>query len=553
MSELKNKTAIEQEIKVLFKKNQDAFTLPSVLMVIGTWIGALFIFGFLAITQIFSISLISFIIGLILLFFTFLISKSQDKKNIFLNQGLFICSFVGQFLLFKEVLSFSSASFGVLILAILQLGLFFLINNKFHRFLMFFSFNWSLFFYFADFFNMRDAFNVIINIILLLLIPLQTILWVNESRFLIKLKDLFYPLAYSSIFTAFSFLLIKNLLGGLDRTLTFDTIILNLIILFCFLYFIIKTVQNLDQKLENRHYLLLIATIITSVLTWQTSGIMFSLLILFLSHFRKEKVLKFLSWLFLTIFLVSFYYQMNVPLLQKSAWMLLSGISLLFLYFVLDFLWQKKDKEKATIYKSLESVIKNFTKPYFIKLIASLTIFLAIIGWMIFEKEKVVANGQTFLLELAPVDPRSIMQGDYMILNYDILSNLDSSASAIQNLEMQNQTNAQNDNENLETKLIFPSLEIKNKNGLVILKMDQNKVASFVEFDNQNRQLKSDEIKVKYISRKAQSKFWIAPESFLFTEGEAEKYQVARYAELKVSEKGDVVLIGLIDKDFDKL
>jgi hypothetical protein len=175
MSELKNKTAIEQEIKVLFKKNQDAFTLPSVLMVIGTWIGALFIFGFLAITQIFSISLISFIIGLILLFFTFLISKSQDKKNIFLNQGLFICSFVGQFLLFKEVLSFSSASFGVLILAILQLGLFFLINNKFHRFLMFFSFNWSLFFYFADFFNMRDAFNVIINIILLLLIPLQTI------------------------------------------------------------------------------------------------------------------------------------------------------------------------------------------------------------------------------------------------------------------------------------------------------------------------------------------------------------------------------------------
>jgi uncharacterized membrane-anchored protein len=418
---------------------------------------------------------------------------------------------------------------------------------------MFFSFNWSLFFYFADFFNMRDAFNVIINIILLLLIPLQTILWVNESRFLIKLKDLFYPLAYSSIFTAFSFLLIKNLLGGLDRTLTFDTIILNLIILFCFLYFIIKAVKDLHQSLENRHYLLLIATIITSVLTWQTSGIMFSLLILFLSHFRKEKVLKFLSWLFLTIFLVSFYYQMNVPLLQKSAWMLLSGISLLFLYFVLDFLWQKKDKEKATIYKSLESVIKNFTKPYFIKLIASLTIFLAIIGWMIFEKEKVVANGQTFLLELAPVDPRSIMQGDYMILNYDILSNLDSSASAIQNLEMQNQTNAQNDNENLETKLIFPSLEIKNKNGLVILKMDQNKVASFVEFDNQNRQLKSDEIKVKYISRKAQSKFWIAPESFLFTEGEAEKYELARYAELKVSEKGDVVLIGLMNQNFDKL
>ena len=550
MSELKNKTAIEQEINHLFKANQDSFNLPIILMVVGTWIGALFIFGFLAITQIFSISLISFIVGLILLFCTFLISKKQDKKNIFLNQALFICSFLAQFLIVKEFFNFGNSGF--LILAILQLGLFFLINNKFHRFLMFFSFNWSLLFYFADFFN-TFQYNITINIILLLLIPLQTVLWVNESRFLIILKELFYPLAYSSIFTTFTFLLIKPFFGFLDKTLTFDAIILNLIILFCFLYFIIKAVKDLHQSLENRHYLLLLATIITSILTWQAPGIMFSLLILFLSHFRKEKVLKFLSWLFLTIFLFSFYYQMNVPLLQKSVWMLLSGSSLLFLYFVLDFLWQKKDKEKATIYTSLESMIKNFTKPYFIKIVSSLIIFLAIIGWMIFEKEMVVNSGQTFLLELAPVDPRSIMQGDYMILNYDILRNLDSSASSIQNLEMQNQTNAQNNNEKLETKSISPSSEIKNKNGLVILKTDQNKVASFVEFDNQNRKLKSDEIKVKYISRKAQNKFWIAPESFLFTEGEAQKYELARYAELKVSEKGDVVLIGLMNQNFDKL
>ncbi len=35
-----------------------------------------------------------------------------------------------------------------------------------------------------------------------------------------------------------------------------------------------------------------------------------------------------------------------------------------------------------------------------------------------------LTDGQLILLELAPVDPRSLMQGDYMRLNYDISNNI---------------------------------------------------------------------------------------------------------------------------------
>ena len=40
------------------------------------------------------------------------------------------------------------------------------------------------------------------------------------------------------------------------------------------------------------------------------------------------------------------------------------------------------------------------------------------INLLIFQKQVVLANGQSVFLKLAPVDPRSMIQGDYMILQY---------------------------------------------------------------------------------------------------------------------------------------
>jgi uncharacterized membrane-anchored protein len=40
----------------------------------------------------------------------------------------------------------------------------------------------------------------------------------------------------------------------------------------------------------------------------------------------------------------------------------------------------------------------------------------------VLNKEKILSDGKLILLELAPVDPRSLMQGDYMRLNYAITS-----------------------------------------------------------------------------------------------------------------------------------
>ena len=47
-------------------------------------------------------------------------------------------------------------------------------------------------------------------------------------------------------------------------------------------------------------------------------------------------------------------------------------------------------------------------------------IVLALVNLQIFGKEAIIRDGRTVLLRLAPVDPRSLIQGDYMALRYGI-------------------------------------------------------------------------------------------------------------------------------------
>jgi uncharacterized membrane-anchored protein len=44
----------------------------------------------------------------------------------------------------------------------------------------------------------------------------------------------------------------------------------------------------------------------------------------------------------------------------------------------------------------------------------------AVLGWMIWERASLLANGREVVLEVMPVDPRSLFRGDYVILGYDI-------------------------------------------------------------------------------------------------------------------------------------
>ncbi|GHG63907.1 GDYXXLXY domain-containing protein [Comamonas sp. JC664] len=134
---------------------------------------------------------------------------------------------------------------------------------------------------------------------------------------------------------------------------------------------------------------------------------------------------------------------------------------------------------------------------------------------LIVQEERVLRSGQVVLLELAPVDPRSLLQGDYMILDYAI-------------------SQARRG----DTDTLPPD-------GRLVLKLDADGVGTFARYDAPETPLAPGEVKLRY--RVRAGRFQLGAESFFFQEGHADRYEGARYGELRVADDGDSVLVGLRD------
>ena len=155
-----------------------------------------------------------------------------------------------------------------------------------------------------------------------------------------------------------------------------------------------------------------------------------------------------------------------------------------------------------------------------ILIIVNLILLLGYFNWSVYKKKQILKDGQLVLLQLAPVDPRSLMQGDYMSLNYKEAS----SALADQ-----------------QTATL----------GYAVLQTDSNQVGKIVRLQNTLEPVNSDELVIKY--KIVHHRLFLGAESFFFEEGQDTLYQKAMYGGLKVNDKGQNLLVGLYDKDFHRI
>ncbi len=135
------------------------------------------------------------------------------------------------------------------------------------------------------------------------------------------------------------------------------------------------------------------------------------------------------------------------------------------------------------------------------------------VNWQIASKERLRTGGETVYLELAPVDPRSLMQGDYMALNFDVARGI---AAALRT-EADGQQSA-------------------------ILQLDSRRVGRFVRIDTGGT-LNSGEVRINFRMRSGQ--VWLGTNAFFFQEGDAERYRSARFGEFHLNERGEAMLVGL--------
>lgn len=151
-------------------------------------------------------------------------------------------------------------------------------------------------------------------------------------------------------------------------------------------------------------------------------------------------------------------------------------------------------------------------------LLAGLVAAVGLPNYDIVRKQQVVEHGTQVLLELRPVDPRSLMQGDYMSLSYHAQA--------------------------------FPPPDpgvSPARRGTFILKLVDG-VAYFSRPDD-GGVLADGEIRLNYKRRAYSDDFSYGADSFFFQEGTAELYAGARFGVLRVDAEGNSILVDLADKD----
>ncbi|MGM0867140.1 MAG: GDYXXLXY domain-containing protein [Bacillota bacterium] len=114
------------------------------------------------------------------------------------------------------------------------------------------------------------------------------------------------------------------------------------------------------------------------------------------------------SLVFWFMLIVQLYYDLAWKLVHKS--LLFAGLGLLFLMVAVYF-----DRKVGSDQQS-HSMFAG--KRLGILLIICLQ--AGWIGYQVYSNETLLQNGETIILELQPVDPRSLLQGDYVELNYTI-------------------------------------------------------------------------------------------------------------------------------------
>jgi len=131
------------------------------------------------------------------------------------------------------------------------------------------------------------------------------------------------------------------------------------------------------------------------------------LLYLFWHLFKPSLQTRLYRWPVWAAFIGFFiwkYYEYAWLLLHKSFSFLL--ISLLF--FGIWFFWGRKHTAPLSV--------KKWSTGLFVTVVVLQTGFIAATAW---QKEQLLQKGDIIALELAPVDPRSLIQGDYVQLGYE--------------------------------------------------------------------------------------------------------------------------------------
>jgi uncharacterized membrane-anchored protein len=159
-------------------------------------------------------------------------------------------------------------------------------------------------------------------------------------------------------------------------------------------------------------------------------------------------------------------------------------------------------------------------------LVAAFLLVAAVTLLAIRSHERTLAEGAVVLAALAPVDPRSLMQGDYMALRFAIDD------------------------------------ELPQRRGEADARIDPPPIFAYLAVDGEGRASLAgvgDSLTPPVAGQVAMRIRWrgghpsIGPNAYFFQEGTAERFAAARWGEFRVNPNGSALLTQLRDARLDRL
>ena len=319
------------------------------------------------------------------------------------------------------------------------------------------------------------------------------------------------------------------------------------------LYLLICTLPLIVYVLMNKHseskhteaVLILLALTLFALGFVGIPVILYLTALLLLVYWTDSRAFFGLLVFAFVVYLGGFYYQLSIPLLYKGGLL----VSFAVIFAIVTLFLHARYKAPS------QSAVENysvFKAP--IWLIGVFVIaLLGAVNYKVQQFEDVLATGKPVVLKIAPVDPRSLMQGDYMVLNYAILSEFQQSQvlpESNESLESNEPIDTVESNETTGIDESSPS----EKKAYILVHLDKNHVATFCE---EQSEIPTDfkhctpnvYLPIRYKGG------WLPKlpsQDYFFAEGKGEHYAQAEYAEYRFKD-GILLLARLLDKDLKGL
>ncbi len=266
-----------------------------------------------------------------------------------------------------------------------------------------------------------------------------------------------------------------------------------------------------------------------AVMTWFVPYVEIVAIILVATLLTQRHRMVGFALLVLLCMLSGFYYSLSITLVNKALLVMATGTALL----AGTLLIARFSKKPAAA--DAQKPLPVHTWALGVPLIlAGAVLTLGAANYSIVQKERVISQGQKVYVALAPRDPRSLMQGDYMALNFGMPGDV------VKALGGDTRWWREENNQ-----------KPMNRRNTVVAKLDARGVATVLRVAADKEAVAANELLLPVQFKGG--RWALVTDAFFFPEGAGKSLEGAKFGELRTLGNGQALLVGLADADLKPL